>query len=204
MVLAIFERLKNRRREAEQRKVATWEELIQRVAGDQADESEIEASLASLGRTEDDLQSAVVLLLKRQDWQSQADELPELQQAANEIEAQQKQLAIDADREIQAVKTRQRIESDELSRQLGIIARKIHLANEAGANLHATKPPEVKAAELAHGRAVQELLQERDQISGDLAWIRNSGHKRGSNYEAGERRVVEIDAQIQKLQGTSR
>ena len=47
-------------------------------------------------------------------------------------------------------------------------------------------------------------MAERDSLNEDLAWLRNSGHKRGSNYASGDARVAALDAQIKRLQESAR
>jgi hypothetical protein len=205
----ILEKLFSKRRESIQRSALDWQELVQRVANETlTDVDEIDAILQKLNRTPEDLQKAVRLRHDREQWQSQVDELPELQAACCAIEAAQKKLVVAADAEVVAIRTRQRIETAELSRQLGIVARKIDAANEATVDLHKTNPPEVKAAELAHAARVLALMNERDSISEDMAVTREFTHGspggRGVRYAADERRVAEIDKEIRRLQESVR
>lgn len=187
--------------ERQARKIRGFDELVQRdISGEELDPLEVAAVLDAAGKTPEEFEQTVNLAKDRENWQAMVDELPALQAASNQIEAKQKQLAIDVDREIQAIRQRQRIEAAELSRQLGIVARKIDAANEAVADLHKTKTTEEKQAELAHAAQVGKLMAERDEVSENLAIIRNSGHKRGGNYAAGVARVAELEAEIKTLQ----
>ena len=202
---SILEKLFSKRRESIQRSAIDWQELVQRVANETlTDVDEIDAILQKLNRTPEDLQKAVRLRQDREQWQSQVDELPELQAASSAIESAHKKLVVDADAEVVAIRTRQRIEAAELSRQLGIVARKIDAANSAGADLHRTKPTEVKAAEMQHALAIRALMNERDAISEDMAVTREFSHGsprgRGVRYASNERRVAEIDKEIKTLQ----
>jgi hypothetical protein len=205
----ILEKLFSKRRESVQRSAMDWQELVQRVANETlTDVDEIDAILQKLNRTPEDLQKAVRLRQDREQWQSQVDELPELQAASSAIESAHKKLIVDADAEVVAIRTRQRIEAGELSRQLAIIVRKIDAANEASVNLHKTKSPDVKAAELQHTLAIRALMNERDAISEDMAVTREFTHGshrgRGVRYSANERRVAEIDKEIKSLQESGR
>ncbi len=205
----ILEKLFSKRRESVQRSAMDWQELVQRVANETlTDVDEIDAILQKLDRTPEDLQKAVRLRQDREQWQSQVDELPELQAAGCAIEAAQKKLVLAADAEVVAIRTRQRIEAAELSRQLGIVTRKLDAANSAGADLHRTKPPEVKAAELAHTMTIRALMNERDAISEDMAYTREITHGhpggRGASYASSQRRVAEIDKEIKSLQESLR
>jgi hypothetical protein len=195
--------------ERQARKIRGFDELVQRdISGEELDPLEVAAVLDAAGKTPEEFEQTVSLAKNRETWQAMVDELPALQAAANQIEAKQKQLAIDVDREIQAIRQRQRIEAAELSRQLGIVARKIDAANEAAADLHKSKPPEVKAAEMQHAQAIRALMNERDAISEDMAITREFTHGspggRGVRYASNERRVAEIDKEIKSLQESGR
>jgi hypothetical protein len=156
-----------------------------------------------LNRTPEDLQKAVRLSQDREQWQSQVDELPELQAACCAIEAAQKKLLVAADAEVVAIRTHQQIEAAELSRQLGIVTRKIDAANSAGADLHKTKSPEVRAVEMEHSVRIRKLMNERDSISEDVQLFRQH-QKRGGAHDRGVARVAEIDKEIKSLQDSLR
>ena len=98
----ILEKLFSKRRESIQRSAIDWQELVQRVANETlTDVDEIDAILKKLNRTPEDLQKAVRLRQDREQWQSQVDELPELQAASSAIESAHKKLVVDADAERQ-------------------------------------------------------------------------------------------------------
>ncbi len=191
--------------ERQARKIRGFDELVQRdISGEELDPLEVAAVLDAAGKTPEEFEQTVSLAKDRETWQSEVDELPALQAACRQIEAAQKKLVVAADAEVVAIRTRQRIEAAELSRQLGIVARKIDAANEAMTDLHKTKPTEEKQAELAHAAHVKKLMAERDEVSENVAIIRNSGHKRGGNYAAGVARVAELEAEIKSLQSQAR
>ena len=187
-MVGILERVFAKRKTQTESAATSWQDLIQRVADEiLTDADEID-----------------VIRQNRETWQSMIDELPALQAASNEIEARQKQVAIAADAAVVAIRQTQRIEAAELARQLAIVANKINAANNVTTDLHKTKPAEQKQAELRHSAAIQTLMAERDSLNEDLAWLRNSGHKRGSNYASGDARVAALDAQIKRLQESAR
>ena len=190
--------------EKQARKIRGFDELVQRaIAGDELEPLEVAAVLDAAGKSPDEFEHVVQVAKDQEIWQQQVDELPQLQQAANEIEAAQKSLVLGGDREVMAVRQRQRVEASELSRQLGIVVRKIDAANEAATDLHKTKPPEVKAAELAKSALIRGLMNERDSLSEDVQLFRQH-QKRGGTHDRGVARIAEIDAEIKALQGTSR
>ena len=204
-MVGILERVFAKRKTQTESAATSWQDLIQRVADEiLTDADEIDVILQKLNRTPEELQQAVTLRQNRETWQSMIDELPALQAASNEIEARQKQVAIAADAAVVAIRQTQRIEAAELARQLAIVANKINAANDVTTDLHKTKPAEQKQAELRHSAAIQTLMAERDSLNEDLAWLRNSGHKRGSNYASGDARVAALDAQIKRLQESAR
>ena len=204
-MVGILERVFAKRKTQTESAATSWQDLIQRVADEiLTDADEIDVILQKLTRTPEELQQAVTLRQNRETWQSMVDELPALQAASNEIEAKQKQVAIAADAAVVAIRQTQRIEAAELARQLAIVANKINAANDVTTDLHKTKPAEQKQAELRHSAAIQTLMAERDSLNEDLAWLRNSGHKRGSNYASGDARVAALDAQIKRLQESAR
>ena len=204
-MVGILERVFAKRKTQTESAATSWQDLIQRVADEiLTDADEIDVILQKLNRTPEELQQAVTLRQNRETWQSMIDELPALQAASNEIEARQKQVAIAADAAVVAIRQTQRIEAAELARQLAIVANKINAANNVTTDLHKTKPAEQKQAELRHSAAIQTLMAERDSLNEDLAWLRNSGHKRGSNYASGDARVAALDAQIKRLQESAR
>ena len=204
-MVGILERVFAKRKTQTESAATSWQDLIQRVADEiLTDADEIDVILQKLNRTPEELQQAVTLRQNRETWQSMVDELPALQAASNEIEARQKQVAIAADVAVVAIRQTQRIEAAELARQLAIVANKINAANNVTTDLHKTKPAEQKQAELRHSAAIQTLMAERDSLNEDLAWLRNSGHKRGSNYASGDARVAALDAQIKRLQESAR
>ena len=204
-MVGILERVFAKRKTQTESAATSWQDLIQRVADEiLTDADEIDVILQKLNRTPEELQQAVTLRQNRETWQSMVDELPALQAASNEIEAKQKQVAIAADAAVVAIRQTQRIEAAELARQLAIVANKINAANDVTTDLHKTKPAEQKQAELRHSAAIQTLMAERDSLNEDLAWLRNSGHKRGSNYASGDARVAALDAQIKRLQESAR
>ena len=204
-MVGILERVFAKRKTQTESAATSWQDLIQRVADEiLTDADEIDVILQKLNRTPEELQQAVTLRQNRETWQSMVDELPALQAASNEIEAKQKQVAIAADAAVVAIRQTQRIEAAELARQLAIVANKINAANDVTTDLHKTKPAEQKQAELRHSAAIQTLMAERDSLNEDLAWLRNSGHKRGSNYASGDARVAALDAQIRRLQESAR
>ena len=204
-MVGILERVFAKRKTQTESAATSWQDLIQRVADEiLTDADEIDVILQKLNRTPEELQQAVTLRQNRETWQSMVDELPALQAASNEIEARQKQVAIAADAAVVAIRQTQRIEAAELARQLAIVANKINAANNVTTDLHKTKPAEQKQAELRHSAAIQTLMAERDSLNEDLAWLRNSGHKRGSNYASGDARVAALDAQIKRLQESAR
>ena len=204
-MVGILERVFAKRKTQTESAATSWQDLIQRVADEiLTDADEIDVILQKLNRTPEELQQAVTLRQNRETWQSMIDELPALQAASNEIEARQKQVAIAADVAVVAIRQTQRIEAAELARQLAIVANKINAANNVTTDLHKTKPAEQKQAELRHSAAIQTLMAERDSLNEDLAWLRNSGHKRGSNYASGDARVAALDAQIKRLQESAR
>ena len=204
-MVGILERVFAKRKTQTESAATSWQDLIQRVADEiLTDADEIDVILQKLNRTPEELQQAVTLRQNRETWQSMIDELPALQAASNEIEASQKQVAIAADVAVVAIRQTQRIEAAELARQLAIVANKINAANDVTTDLHKTKPAEQKRAELRHSATIQTLMAERDSLNEDLAWLRNSGHKRGSNYASGDARVAALDAQIKRLQESAR
>ena len=204
-MVGILERVFAKRKTQTESAATSWQDLIQRVADEiLTDADEIDVILQKLNRTPEELQQAVTLRQNRETWQAMVNELPALQAASNEIEAKQKQVAIAADAAVVAIRQTQRIEAAELARQLAIVANKINAANDVTTDLHKTKPAEQKQAELRHSAAIQTLMAERDSLNEDLAWLRNSGHKRGSNYASGDARVAALDAQIRRLQESAR
>ena len=204
-MVGILERVFAKRKTQTESAATSWQDLIQRVADEiLTDADEIDVILQKLNRTPEELQQAVTLRQNRETWQAMVNELPALQAASNEIEAKQKQVAIAADAAVVAIRQTQRIEAAELARQLAIVANKINAANDVTTDLHKTKPAEQKQAELRHSAAIQTLMAERDSLNEDLAWLRNSGHKRGSNYASGDARVAALDAQIKRLQESAR
>ena len=204
-MVGILERVFAKRKTQTESAATSWQDLIQRVADEiLTDADEIDVILQKLNRTPEELQQAVTLRQNRETWQAMVNELPALQAASNEIEAKQKQVAIAADAAVVAIRQTQRIEAAELARQLAIVANKINAANDVTTDLHKTKPAEQKQAELRHSAAIHTLMAERDSLNEDLAWLRNSGHKRGSNYASGDARVAALDAQIKRLQESAR
>ena len=204
-MVGILERVFAKRRDVAKKVATDKQSLIDGVAsGEITDPDEIDIILTRIGMTLEELQQAVTLRQNRETWQAMVDELPALQAASNEIEAAQKQIAIAADAAVVAIRQTQRIEAAELARQLAIVANKINAANDVTTDLHKTKPAEQKQAELRHSAAIQTLMAERDSLNEDLAWLRNSGHKRGSNYASGDARVAALDAQIKRLQESAR
>ena len=208
--MSVFEKLFATRKAATVAAATNWDSLVQRVADESLqDPGEVDAVLTALGRSLEELQTAVRRIHDRQTWQTMVDELPSLQEASNSIEAAMKSAQVEYALEVQAAASRHQVALLELQRQSSVVATRIGMANEAGTDLHKSKAPEVRAAELATSLKIRRLMGELDAIESAMATERDlkyhpMGYKpTGTAYDQHAARASQLRAEIEILRVAS-
>ena len=199
MGLAIFERLKGRRRAAEQRNAETFEQLVSRVAADQATEADIETALKELGWTETQLESAVVLLLKRKDWQAQADELPAITKALADVQTAVDRANSEFAERLTALRNEHGAEIENLRQQGALLNSKLNAATNSISRLNDTVPSDIRRRVDEVYREIKTRQDEVHSLANRAGVIRGSGFGSMMPADNSKSRIKVLKAEIAEL-----